>query len=127
MDTHAKDGRVESWQGVRASAVDEDTRSIRVASENRDDALHIKGLTVLFQDGLDVGRGKATAGKREGDGLARVGNKDDVEFGVQWWCKELGEDSLADTTDTDECDWNRADSSHFKDVRSELSNVELGG
>lgn len=56
------------------------------------------------QDGLEVGGGYGGSGEGKREGLTRVGDEDELELGREGRGEELGEDGLADATETKERD-----------------------
>lgn len=59
---------------------------------------------MFFQDGLEVGGGDGGSGEGKREGLTRVGDEDELELGREGRGEELGEDGLADATETKERD-----------------------
>lgn len=59
---------------------------------------------MLLQDGLEVGRGDRGRGEGKREGLTRVSDEDELELSGEGRREELGEDGLADSTETEESD-----------------------
>ena len=68
---------------------------------------------MLLEDGGVVGRCKWGSGEWEREGLSRVCNEDQSEFGRKGRREKLSEDRFSDSSETDQGDWDRSCSGHL--------------
>ena len=71
---------------------------------------------MLFENGGVVGRCKWGSGEGEREGLSRVCNEDQSEFGGEGRREKLGEDGFSNSSKTDQGDWDRSCSGHLVDI-----------
>jgi len=69
---------------------------------------------MLFEDRGVVGWCKWRSREWEREGLSRVCNEDQSEFGREGRGEKLSEDSFSNSSKTDQGDWDRSCSGHFE-------------